>query len=122
MSDYKEKTTNLVAEVKRREMVNLFSPFPFYCTDAINDLKKIIEIMRVTRTDDFNNVPVHYCKTCLGLGLKDVKFPNKTETQSVVTYCISCGNTDTDTAHIGLWEELYEEKYGKKFLDTNEEE
>lgn len=70
----------------------------------------------ITKKNDFNNVPVVYCTTCLSLNIKTVK--GVTED---VPYCCKCGNFDTKTAHIVDWEELYEDKYGKKFLDEDVE-
>lgn len=57
--------------------------------------------------EDYNNIPVYYCKECLSLLIW---------TYDINTdYCAKCGNTDIGVTTIDLWEELYEHKYGKKF-------
>tara|TARA_R110002049_G_scaffold227371_1_gene399571 strand:- start:112 stop:348 length:237 start_codon:yes stop_codon:yes gene_type:complete len=64
-----------------------------------------------------NNEPVTYCKLCLSIHIKTVEFPkNETEGDRDVHYCVPCGNTELETAHISEWEELYKEKYGENFL------
>lgn len=117
----------LTKEIHRREVCNLVGPFPIYDTEVLRDLKILNKM--ITKQDDYNNVPVTYCKTCLSLHLKDIKFDKKlsngnkrTEDQSKVTYCIPCGNTDVETSHISVWEDLYEEKYNERFLTSKKEE
>jgi len=63
------------------------------------------------KNDIENNEPVTYCKTCLSIHIKTVKF-----TSNEVHYCVPCGNTELDTAHISEWEDLYKDKYGEFFL------
>jgi len=99
----------LTKEIERREKANELAPFPVYDTGIIKDLK---HIDMITKKGDYNNVPVTYCKTCLKLHIKETKVHEQT-----VTYCIDCGNTDLDETHISEWEDLYKDKYGKKFLD-----
>ena len=60
-------------EIKRREEANRMAPFPVYDTGIINDIK---DLNMITKIEDYNNVPVTYCKTCLKLHIKDVEFPN----------------------------------------------
>jgi hypothetical protein len=31
-------------------------------------------------------------------------------------YCEECGSTDIDTIHIDVWNRMYLEKYGRKFI------
>ena len=116
----KKKDINLAAEIKKREDYNLLCPFPYYSTETIQDLKTKQKM--VTRKSDYNNVPVEYCKTCLSLHLKEVKFEGKldltTGKEKSVVYCIPCGNTSVESAHITEWEDFYEAKYGKPFLET----
>lgn len=115
------KPTKLEEEIKRRELINSYSPFPVYDTEIINDLKKREEM--ISRKSDFNNVPVEYCKTCLSLKLKTVEFENSEAGENRdVTYCVPCGNTELGTAHIEEWEDLYEEKYGEKFIKLPEDD
>lgn len=89
------------------ERANYYAPFPVYDTDIINDLK---EYDMITKQDNYNNVPVDYCKTCLSLKIKDIKNPSQ-------GFCISCGNTSIGKIHIEEWEDKYVERYGVKFLD-----
>lgn len=73
----------------------------------------------ITKKDDYNNVPVHYCKTCLSLAVKEVKITGNSMERSM-SYCSSCSNTDMGTAHIDEWSSLYKAKYGKDFLHLPE--
>lgn len=115
----KKKHITLAEEIKRREEYNLLCPFPFYDREIINDLK-IREDM-ITKKDNYNNVPVTYCKTCLSLHLKEVEFEGKkdllTGENKKVTYCVPCGNTELESTHITEWEDFYKEKYGESFLE-----
>lgn len=115
----RKKNINLAAEIKRREDYNLLCPFPYYSTEVIEDLKNKQKM--VSKKTDYNNVPVTYCKTCLSLNLKEVTFKGQkdpaTGEDKNVTYCVPCGNTDTETTHITEWEDFYEAKYGERFLD-----
>lgn len=104
-------------EIERREEANQIAPFPVYDTEIINDLKKL---EMIKKNEKYNNEKVHYCKTCLSLGLKTTEIPQDGE-MTGITYCISCGNTDIDSTHISEWEDIYAEKYGDKFLKKEEE-
>jgi hypothetical protein len=112
---------DLTKEIERREHANMMAPFPVYDTDIINDLKLL---NMITKKQDYNNVPVTYCKTCLKLHIKEVSFPKdgaiSTKDKAVVPYCVDCGNTDLAEAHITEWEDMYEEKYGERFLDKKD--
>lgn len=59
--------------------------------------------------DDYNAIPVVYCKNCLSL--KVMMLDDK------VDYCDDCGCTDTDSTDIESWEEMYKKKYGKTYLN-----
>ena len=72
----------------------------------------------VTKKQDYNNVPVSYCKTCLSLAVVEVSLSSNEDTK--VCYCNSCSNVETEEAHIDEWEEKYESRYGKKFLDEDD--
>jgi len=119
------RTAKLAKEIERREWYNNYSPFPIYDTEIINDLKKLLMI---TKKDNYNRIPVTYCKTCLSLHIKDVTFPRSDssepeETQkpdAIVGYCVECGNNDMADVQISEWEELYEEKYGEPFLQKED--
>tara|TARA_R110000796_G_scaffold181330_1_gene297852 strand:- start:17277 stop:17612 length:336 start_codon:yes stop_codon:yes gene_type:complete len=106
----------LLKEIERREYYNNLAPFPVYDTEIINDLK-ILNM--ITSKDNSNNEPITYCKTCLSIKIKTVEFE---DTEQEVDYCISCSNTDLDTAHISEWEDMYEERYGERFLTRKKED
>ena len=109
----------LINEIERREYYNKFAPFPVYDTEIINDLKKL---NMITSKDISNSEPIHYCKTCLSIVIKTVEFEKGADGEDrEVDYCLDCGNTDIGCAHISEWEDLYEEKYGERFLtkDSN---
>lgn len=57
--------------------------------------------------DEFNDIPVYYCKHCLSLLIKEDEF--------VGDYCAECGCTDIDETQIEDWERMYLRKYKKKF-------
>lgn len=54
---------------------------------------------RLTK-DDYNNVPVHYCETCLSLKILPLT------KDSDVCYCGDCGNITVNTISIKGWEKL----------------
>jgi predicted nucleic-acid-binding Zn-ribbon protein len=58
--------------------------------------------------ESFNDQPVVYCKNCLSLAIRVLT--------TNVDYCDKCGSTDTEETDITRWEQLYEERYNKKFL------
>lgn len=60
----------------------------------------------------YNDIPVYYCKKCLSLKIKGV---------GDLDYCGNCGSTDIDQAHIKYWDNLFVEKYGKHFINKEED-
>lgn len=106
-------------EIERRERDNLLAPFPVHDTEVIEDLKIYLKYKNemITKKEDYNNVPVTYCKTCGSLHIKTVEFDNG---QEPLDYCVTCSNTDLGTAHIEEWEDIYKDKYGHKFLDKKD--
>tara|TARA_R110002051_G_C8516883_1_gene467280 strand:- start:195 stop:530 length:336 start_codon:yes stop_codon:yes gene_type:complete len=109
------KHDQLIKEIERREYYNQMAPFPVYDTEIINDLKIL---SMITSKDSSNNEPITYCKTCLSIHIKTVEFK---DTEQEVDYCISCSNTDLGETHISEWEDMYEERYGEKFLTRKED-
>tara|TARA_R110002012_G_scaffold59232_2_gene154663 strand:- start:4327 stop:4689 length:363 start_codon:yes stop_codon:yes gene_type:complete len=110
-----DKAIRLSEEIERRLMFNRLAPFPVYDTEIINDLK--IRENMLTKKDNYNNVPVTYCKTCGSLHIKTVEFhPTESGEEREVSYCVPCGNTDLADVRINEWEEIYEEMHGEKFL------
>ena len=61
--------------------------------------------------EEYNNIPVHYCKECLSLKIKTV-----TEGLNL-DYCDECGCTNTEQSHINEWKILYKDRYGFDFLN-----
>lgn len=61
--------------------------------------------------EEYNNIPIHYCKECLSLKIKTV-----TEGLNL-DYCDECGCTNTEQSHINEWKALYKERYGFDFLN-----
>jgi len=58
-------------------------------------------------TEEFNDIPVLYCKNCLSLKV--------IEDEVSGDYCPECGCADIGEAHIEEWLALYKEKYGTNF-------
>jgi hypothetical protein len=61
--------------------------------------------------DNYNDIPVFYCKKCLSLKIKSV---------IGMDYCDDCNSTNIDKCHIKEWEKMYEERYGYKLLEKPE--
>ena len=61
--------------------------------------------------EDYNSEPVYYCKHCLSLAVLNI--PDVPDT----CYCDKCGSTDIASSSIEEWEELYQKKYGHKFVN-----
>ena len=107
-------------EIKRREYWNRGAPFPIYDTEVINDLKKL---KMITTKDASNSEPIHYCKNCLSIVIKTIEFEKGEDGEDrEVDYCLDCGNTDICSAHISEWEDMYEERYGERFLTKKKKE
>lgn len=73
--------------------------------ENLNTENKSIE-SKVSK-EEYNNIPIIYCKHCLSLAIRDL---------DGIDYCDKCGGTETNQAHIHEWESMYEQKYGKKHL------
>lgn len=60
---------------------------------------------------EYDKEPVYYCPRCLSLEIKsDI---------GDYCYCNKCGSTTIKTTDIFKWEEMYEARYGTKFLENN---
>lgn len=58
--------------------------------------------------DDYNNMPVYCCKNCGDLEIiRD----------NVADYCGKCGQTIIVKTSIQAWNNWYEERHGRKFVD-----
>ena len=58
-------------------------------------------------TEDYNAVPVYFCKNCLSLKIRVLGEYSE--------YCDDCGSTDIETTDIETWREMYKDKYGREF-------
>lgn len=63
--------------------------------------------------EDYNSVPVHYCKNCLSLNIKELNKSN-------LHVCGECGNVNTDETDINDWTEMYTKEYGRPFLSEED--
>lgn len=63
----------------------------------------------MTKKEEYNNLPVFYCKNCLSLNIKLVENSE---------FCDSCGSTEIETTDIEEWEKLYKKRYNKYYLDN----
>lgn len=82
----------------------------------MQDLKKqestekpqiILSSQEINTKEDYNNIPVSYCKHCLSLAIY---------TSGDVIYCDKCGSVEIVEGHIEKWEGLHQLKYGHKFI------
>lgn len=62
------------------------------------------------KLEEYNNIPVYYCRECLSLKIKTV-----TEGLNL-DYCDECSCTNIEQAHIDDWRKLYKDRYGFDFL------
>lgn len=62
-------------------------------------------------TEDFNAIPVFYCKDCLSLKIIAMDDIDNEE----AGFCDECGSTDLGQATIEEWQAMYKEKYGTTF-------
>jgi hypothetical protein len=58
--------------------------------------------------EEYNNEPIYYCKSCLGLHI----LPE----EGMGSYCQDCGSASIGKTNIDLWTDSYRQKYGKDFL------
>ena len=68
---------------------------------------EVIEILKHIPKEEYNNIPVVYCKHCLSLAIRN---------SDGIDYCDKCGGTETGEAHIHEWEKMYGQKYGGNYL------
>lgn len=64
------------------------------------------------KIEEYNSLPVFYCKHCLSLKIRDVPYMEDSD------YCDDCSSTDIGQCNIEEWEELYKNKYGFKYLSN----
>jgi hypothetical protein len=61
--------------------------------------------------EEYNQIPVFYCRKCLSLKIRDVEHIDNSE------YCDDCGSTDIAQASVDEWEAMYVERYGHRLTD-----
>lgn len=62
--------------------------------------------------NEYDEEPVIYCAKCYSL---KIKHDDSVDSD----YCEACGCSDTRTADIFTWENLYERRYGHKFVEKS---
>ena len=62
--------------------------------------------------EEYNSIPIFYCKNCLSLKIFDVQHVDNSE------YCDECGSTDIEQTDIETWNTIYKEKYGHSYLNS----
>lgn len=63
--------------------------------------------------EDYNRIPVHYCKNCLSLRIMNVLGMEE------ACYCDECGSTNIEEASIEDWDALYIESHGFDYLHSD---
>lgn len=61
-----------------------------------------------TEEIDYNEEPVMYCQHCLSIRIKSI---------NEFDFCDDCGSTQMNKTNVYEWEEMYESKYGLKYLN-----
>lgn len=61
---------------------------------------------------NYDDEPVEYCSRCYSLKIVH-------EDSIDADCCMECGSTDISSASIDTWEKLYEKRYGRKFVERN---
>lgn len=65
----------------------------------------------------YNNEPVHFCKSCLSLHIEVLGNPESEECNDA--YCVKCNRTEIATTNIFAYRELFRGKYGVYPEDIN---
>jgi ribosomal protein L37AE/L43A len=63
---------------------------------------KKLPVENKTTTEEYNNIPVHYCSKCLSL--KIMNYDNS------ISYCDDCGSTEIESTHINNYLQLVKNK------------
>lgn len=62
--------------------------------------------------EEYNNIPVYYCKECLSLRVMRVVGMEE------ACYCDDCGCTVIEQTSIEEWKQLYRKKHGFTYLNS----
>lgn len=68
--------------------------------------------MSKSSTEEYNSIPVLYCKKCLSLKVMNLVGMEDFD------YCDECGSTDIEQTDIETWRNLYKERYGFDYLEN----
>lgn len=63
------------------------------------------------RKDSFELEDVCYCDKCCSLAIRSV---------GGYSYCDQCGSTELKETNIFNWEQIYKQKYGKRYIEQHE--
>lgn len=72
----------------------------------------MVELKTDQQINDYNKIPVLYCKNCLSLRIRNIPQVEDSD------YCDDCGSTDIEEISIEEWETLYKQKYGHLYLEN----
>lgn len=61
------------------------------------------------KSNDYDSEPIIFCARCLSLKIKH-------EDTIDTDYCVDCGCSNVREASLSEWENLYEKKYGHKYV------
>ena len=64
-----------------------------------------------SQPNNYNDIPVLYCKHCLSLRVRDIQMMEDSD------YCDECGSTNIEECSIEEWETLYKNRYRHRFLE-----
>ena len=92
---YKKHLTKII---KDYETANRYSPFPFYDTELIKELKNELKRVMADKKNDYDSLPVACCKHCKELRLKIDDLENDV--------CLRCGAQGNDIAEV--YENIFE--------------
>lgn len=71
-------------------------------------MQELKETEKILTKEDYNDEPVIYCTHCLSLAIR---------VSENTDYCDDCGSTDLDTININDWNELFEKRYNKRYIN-----
>lgn len=71
-------------------------------------MDKSDNIQEVPASNEYDSVPVIYCRKCLSLKIMVL--------DDNIDYCDECGSTEMESTDIFSWQKMYEEKYGKPYI------
>lgn len=66
---------------------------------------------KLPKNFEYDSIPVYYCTQCLSLRIKGI--PG----MKGMDFCDECNSTNVAQTDIFTWEEMYQNRYGYKFLN-----